>query len=383
MTEETLVSTKEIDYLDEDKPIRGQNYCLLSFLSPETTLVNKENYYFSKFTNKFGNDMKSLLDNLENKYPDSKELVETIRTNHSYLFDVKELDEQYKFFKSIHSEEIEKDFYRENNFQTSMRGIKVRGVFDTIDEAKNRCEFLKKLDNKFDIFIGQVGCWCPWSPNPNELENQEYSETQLNTLMKQYKKNMEDKDEVFEKRRQDVINKTKKGEDLAENLSEEDPWSKRKAEEPQPTSEEPQSTSEEPQSTSEEPQSTPEESQPTPQESQPIPEESQPTPQESQPTSEEPQPTSEEPQSISEEPESTPEESQPTPQESQSTPDEPQSTPQESQSTPYEPQSTPQESQSIPDEPQPTPEESKLISDEPQSTPEESQPTSEEPKSTS
>ena len=27
--------------------------------------------------------------------------------------------------------------------------------------------------------------------------------------MKQYKKNMEDKDEVFEKRRQDVINKTK------------------------------------------------------------------------------------------------------------------------------------------------------------------------------
>jgi len=252
MTEETLVSTKEIDYLDEDKPIRSQNYCLLSFLSPETTLVNKEVYYFSKFLTKFGNDMKSLLDNLENKYPDSKELVETIRVNHSYLFESKELDEQYKFYKSINSEEIEKDFHRENNFQTSIRGIKVRGVFDTIEEAKNRCEFLKKVDNKFDIFIGQVGCWCPWSPNPNELENQEYSETQLNTLMKQYKKNMEERDEVFEKRKTDVLNKTKKGEDLAENLSEEDPWSKRKAEEPPSTSEEPSSTSEEPSSTSEE-----------------------------------------------------------------------------------------------------------------------------------
>jgi hypothetical protein len=362
MTEETLVSTKEMDYLDEDKPIRGQNYCLLSFLSPETTLVNKENYYFSKFTNKFGNDMKSLLDNLENKYPDSKELVETIRTNHSYLFDVKELDEQYKFFKSIHSEEIEKDFYRENNFQTSMRGIKVRGVFDTIDEAKNRCEFLKKLDNKFDIFIGQVGCWCPWSPNPNELENQEYSETQLNTLMKQYKKNMEDKDEVFEKRRQDVINKTKKGEDLAENLSEEDPWSKRKAEESQPTPEESQPTSEEP-------QSTPEETQPTPEESQPTPEESQPTPEESQPTSEEPQ-------STYEEPKLTPEESQPTSEESHPTSEEPQSTPEESQSTPEESQPTPEELQPTSEETQPTSEESQPTSEESQPTPEESQPTS-------
>mgnify|MGYP003353674266 CR=1 FL=1 len=39
-TEETLVSTKEVDYLDEDKPIRSQNYCCLSFLSPESVKVN-------------------------------------------------------------------------------------------------------------------------------------------------------------------------------------------------------------------------------------------------------------------------------------------------------------------------------------------------------
>jgi hypothetical protein len=33
------------------------------------------------------------------------------------------------------------------------------------------------------------------------LENQEYAETQLNTLMKEYKKNMNDKDVVFENRK--------------------------------------------------------------------------------------------------------------------------------------------------------------------------------------
>ena len=44
-----VTSVKEVDYLDEDKPIRGQNYVLLSFLSPEDVLVNKEAYMFNKF----------------------------------------------------------------------------------------------------------------------------------------------------------------------------------------------------------------------------------------------------------------------------------------------------------------------------------------------
>jgi hypothetical protein len=239
-TEETLVSTKDMDFLDEDKPIRNQNYCLLSFLSPEEILVNKEAYYFSKFLNNFGKDVKTLLDNLEAKYPDSKDLIETIKTNHAYIFTPKEMDEQYKFFKSVNSADIESEFHRENNFSTSVRGIKVRGVFDTVDEAKNRCEFLKKVDNKFDIFIGQVGCWCPWSPNPNDLQNQEYSETQLNTLMKQYKKNMDERDEVFDKRKNEVISKaSKNSDDIAGELEKDDPWITRKREQLQEQSQEP------------------------------------------------------------------------------------------------------------------------------------------------
>ena len=38
--------------------------------------------------------------------------------------------------------------------------------------------------------------------NPESLENQEYSETHLNTLMKEYKKNMDNRDIVFENRKQ-------------------------------------------------------------------------------------------------------------------------------------------------------------------------------------
>jgi hypothetical protein len=202
MTE--LVSTKEVDYLDEDKPIRGQNYVLVSFLSPEDVIINKDVYFFSKFIEKFSNDMKSFIDIIKEKYPEQKDMINTIEENNNYIFNYKELNEQYNFYKSVSSEELEKKFHVDNNFTTSIRGIKVRGTFDTIDEAKNRCEFLKKIDSKFNIYIAQVGCWCPWSPNPECLENQEYAETQLNTLMKEYKNNMDNRDIIFESRKQSI-----------------------------------------------------------------------------------------------------------------------------------------------------------------------------------
>jgi hypothetical protein len=199
-----LVSTKEVDYLDEDKPIRGQNFVLVSFISPEDVIVNKEAYIFSKFIEKFSGDMKTLLESLKEKYPEQKDMVNTIVENNNFLFNHVEMNEQFNFFKSVNSEDLEKNYHIDNNFITSIRGIKVRGTFDTIEEAKNRCEFLKKIDTKFNIYIAQVGCWCPWSPNPECLENQEYAETQLNTLMKEYKKNMDNRDVVFENRKQTI-----------------------------------------------------------------------------------------------------------------------------------------------------------------------------------
>jgi len=234
-----LVSTKEYDYLDEDKQIKNQNYCLLSFISPEEVIKNKESYYVTAFLDKFSKDMNTLFNGLKNVNPDNIDLIDNIRKEHNYLFDINDLDSQYKFSKTVNESDVERLYHKENNFQTSMRGIKVRGVFDTIEEAKRRSEFLKKLDKNHNIFIGQVGCWCPWSPNPDDLDNQEYSETQLNTLMKEYKKNQESKDEIFEKRREDNI-KTKlddveestaevetKMSELDTVFTEKDPWTQK------------------------------------------------------------------------------------------------------------------------------------------------------------
>lgn len=199
------VPTSEVDYLDEDKPIRGQNFACLSFLSPEDVLANKEVFIFGKFLSSISNELDALFTGLKAKYPDDASSIDVIRENHAFLFSDSDMQDQYRFFKEVHGSELDKDFLEKNDFKTSVRGIKVRGVFDTLKEAQIRADVLKRMGDKFDIYVAQVGCWCPWSPNPNDLQDQQYAETQLNTLMSKYKQNMDHRDEMYHQRKDEKI----------------------------------------------------------------------------------------------------------------------------------------------------------------------------------
>lgn len=201
----TLVPTKEVDYLDEDKPIRGQNYVCLSFVSPEDVIRNKEIFYLEHYLSKFSKDVVDLFDNLLLKFPESEEIIKHVRENHEHVFKGVELESDFKFFKQQSAEKLEKDYLEMNDFQTSIRGIKVRGVFESLKEAQTRAELLRRMGDKFDIFVGQVGVWCPWSPNADDIQEQEYAETQLNTLVKNYRDNMNLRDEFYAKRKDDKI----------------------------------------------------------------------------------------------------------------------------------------------------------------------------------
>ena len=92
-----------------------------------------------------------------------------------------------------------------------------------------RCETLKKKDPYFHIYVAQVGCWLPYESHiASNVENQEYTESELNTLMKHYKENKENKDMVFDNRRTDAIKSVKDEqsvEDITDTLNNtEDPW---------------------------------------------------------------------------------------------------------------------------------------------------------------
>ena len=234
----------KIDYLDEDEPIRNQNYVCLSFLNPEDTIIkNKELFYFNNFLKKFSNDMDLLFENLKDKYKDDIDMINSIKDNHNYISNMDELNEQFQFYKNTNADKIEDEYYKKN-LKTTQRGIKVRGVYDSEDLAKKRVEILNKKDKYHNIYIAQVGCWLPYESHiTNNIEEQEYPEQQLNTLMKHYKENKDQKDIIFDTRTTNAINKNTiepKLENQFENgakiISDElndgvDPWLQKKEEE--------------------------------------------------------------------------------------------------------------------------------------------------------
>lgn len=218
-----LVPVKAADFLDQDPPLRNQNFVCLSFLSPEDVIKKKDVYFFENFVKHFSSEVSELYKLLIDKYPDEKDGLLNIRERYNHLFDTTNIQDEFNFFVNQNSAQLEKQYHEDNNFQTTIRGIKVRGVFDTMKEAEIRCQVLKRIDDKFNVYVAQVGCWCPWSPNPDDIENQEFSETQLNTLMKNYKENQAKKDEHYQERKRELqFLKTK------ENLDKADPWENEK-----------------------------------------------------------------------------------------------------------------------------------------------------------
>ncbi len=115
--------------------------------------------------------------------------------------------------------------------KTNIRGLKVRGTYNTRDEAEKRAKKLQTIDSDFHVFVGQVGYWLPWDPCADQIEDESFVNSQLNDMMEKYKENNINKDMFYEEQkrekvkaaREEVIRK-KKEEAAAkklENLSEE------------------------------------------------------------------------------------------------------------------------------------------------------------------
>jgi hypothetical protein len=87
-----------------------------------------------------------------------------------------------------------------HEFQTSTRGIKVRGVYASQEEAEMRCKTLRNDDPNHDVYVGPVGMWMPFHPEAYKTGRVEYLEKELNELMSQKKKNDETSKEQFKQR---------------------------------------------------------------------------------------------------------------------------------------------------------------------------------------
>lgn len=183
------------DFLDTDPQIRGQNYCCLSFVSPEEVLKNKEVFMVGKYLQNIGKRYRELESLLHEHIKDSDRAKYEIK---EFKMSNDELQERFKDFMYVNQEKLESEFYEQNDFKTTVRGIKVRGSYDTLIEAQAKAKKLQQTDKNFNVYIGQVGFWLPWDPNPHKIDNQEYAEKELNTLVQKYNENQEKKDIHFQ-----------------------------------------------------------------------------------------------------------------------------------------------------------------------------------------
>ena len=168
------VNPKYIDLCDEDQPIAGQKFACISFISPEKIIKKREVYLFDNFLKQweFTKSMgkyNDFLHFLSYKYNLSIEDVIKDFNDFSKEEEIRlketSVDDDYKNFLDKNEDRLNEQFNREHSFQTSVRGLKVRGVFSSQEEAELRCKKLREYDPNHDIFVGPVGMWVPWDPD--------------------------------------------------------------------------------------------------------------------------------------------------------------------------------------------------------------------------
>lgn len=190
------------DFLEVDSKIPGQNYCCLSFISPEKLIKNKDQFKLRNFLKYIvGNKLED-----ENHERVRQSLIEDIKNN---IDDDNKFSSIYEAWLLTREKDLEDKYNETVDFQTSMRGIKVRGTYDTLKEAQVRAKVLQRRDKNFNVFVGQVGYWLPWDPSTEDIKDQEYQEDQLNQLMKKYNENVDEKDEYYEQEKQEKIKKAR------------------------------------------------------------------------------------------------------------------------------------------------------------------------------
>jgi len=241
-------------FLEGDDEIRGQKYVCLSFLTPNRGILrNKDLFLFSKFLEFYNMDYKirstesflaaqfrelqNILSDVDMtlRNADSTDISENkslaislsekitkfrgevakktaadletyVKTN---IADFKEssIVESYEKYMLINRQRLEEEFHKQKNFQTTMHGLKVRGVYSSAEQATARAKALNKKDPYFNVYVADVGEWLPWDPEPEEVKDQEYQSDDLNKLMQAYRENATKRDEFFEEEKRQKVAK--------------------------------------------------------------------------------------------------------------------------------------------------------------------------------
>jgi hypothetical protein len=212
------INPNYVDLCDEDPVIAGQKFVCVSFIAPETILKNRELFLFQNFVKQW--DMSKSM----SKFSDFVNFisfkynlkVEDVITDYNDFIKEEEVkikessqvvEDDFKNFLDKNEDRLNLQFSKENDFQTSVRGLKIRGTFATQDEAETNCKKLRQNDPNHDIFVAPCGLWLPWDPKSDKLSKVDYLEPELNRLHEEKIKNEILAKNEFDKRVKDTKRK--------------------------------------------------------------------------------------------------------------------------------------------------------------------------------
>ena len=159
---------KYVDLLEEDKPISGQKFVCVSFVSPENILKQKNHFFFQEFlkhydfsksVQKFTQFLNFLSYKYNLKFDDLMEDFKEYTKSEKETFTENYVSDEYKNFLDANEDRLDDEFNKEYNFQTSTRGLKIRGTYSTQEEAELRCKLLREVDPNHNVYVGPVGMW--------------------------------------------------------------------------------------------------------------------------------------------------------------------------------------------------------------------------------
>ena len=218
MPRETLPKTEDdghpIDYLEEDPEVPTQRYCIISFISPEKVIKDRNEYFNEKFVEWLDYDWKItgmetynafLAKKYSLKIEDLFADFEEFRKIHNDAVKKTDIHEKYEVFLLKNEKDLDASFTEKVEFQTNVRGVKVRRVFASVEEAQNYAKIMQRRYPRDNLYVGKVGCWLPWDPSEHVMPEVEYAEQELNELMRKYKENEANREMFFEEEKAEKI----------------------------------------------------------------------------------------------------------------------------------------------------------------------------------
>ena len=83
--------------------------------------------------------------------------------------------------------------------------VKIKGVFSKMEEAKEYCAKLQKMDDTFDMFVVEMYSWLCLPPDLDKIGEKNYGDQQLHELITEHDKEMETAKMEFEKHKMEQM----------------------------------------------------------------------------------------------------------------------------------------------------------------------------------